>query len=381
MADKLYEVRVRISIKRVLAIDIPAQTFAAEFFVEASWLSKEEGIYAADVQPDEENSNYLEGKMRIKGSDNNFFSPQLCFRNLIEWKGDNMSSWSAIYPVPEKKEAVVCYRVTGSAEFQEQMELESFPLDIQALTIKIGSGYEAPANLTDALNVRLSSKYVRPSVRLVPNCSPKYRSIVNIKNFVLSNEYDLHPQVKMVQSVTDVTESASGAQYSVLEASVCVTRRAGFWVMNVVFPIFLITLTNAASYTVPPTDVADRCSISLTLMLTTVAYKYIIADKLPAISYLTLIDKYVLLCLCIQVLFILWYAIVGGIVINAEMAGKPGVPVFDPYKYPLTCMFWSLVVWGGFHLIAGYKFWKDQRAAYYQQNRGDEINLYARNLV
>lgn len=381
MADKFYEVRIRISIKRVLTIDIPAQTFAADFFIEASWLSKEEGIYAADVQPDEENSNYLEGKMRIKGSDKDFFNPQLCFRNLIEWKGDNKSSWSAIYPDPEKKEAVVCYRVTGSAEFQEQMELESFPLDIQALTVKISSGFEAPANLTDALNVRLSSKHVRPSVRLVPNCSPKYRSIVNIKNFVLSNEYDLHPQVKMVQSVTDVTESASGTQYSVLDASVCVTRRAGFWVMNVVFPIFLITLTNAASYTVPPTDVADRCSISLTLMLTTVAYKYIIADKLPAISYLTLIDKYVLLCLSIQVLFILWYAIVGGIVINAEMAGKPGVPVFDPYKYPLTCMFWSLVVWGGFHLIAGYKFFREQRAAYYEQNRGDEIHLYARNLV
>ena len=380
-SDKFYEVRIRITIRRVLAIDIPAQTFAAEFFIEASWLSKEEGIYAADVKPDDANSNYEAGQMRIKGSDKNFFNPQLCFRNLVEWRGDGMSSWSAIYPTPEKKEAVVCFRVTGKAEFQEQMELENFPLDIQALSIKISSGFEAPANLVDALNVRTDPSYKRPSVRLVPNCSPKYRSIVNLKNFVLSNEYDLHPTMKMTQSVTDSTESASGVQYSVLDASVCVTRRAGFWVMNVVFPIFLITLTNAASYTVPPTEVADRCSISLTLMLTTVAYKYIIADKLPAISYLTLIDKYVLLCLCIQVMFVLWYAIVGGIVINAEKAGNSGDPMFDPYRYPLTSMFWSLVVWGGFHLIVGYKFMREQQTAYYEQNRGDEIHLYTRNLV
>ena len=45
---------------------------------------------------------------------------------------------------------------------------------------------------------------------------------------------------------------------------------------------------------ISPEDAGDRLSITLTLVLTAVAYKYVIAQQLPAISYLTLMDKYVL---------------------------------------------------------------------------------------
>ena len=34
----------------------------------------------------------------------------------------------------------------------------------------------------------------------------------------------------------------------------------------------------------------DRCQITLTLMLTSVAYKFFIADQIPKVAYLTVLD-------------------------------------------------------------------------------------------
>ena len=44
-------------------------------------------------------------------------------------------------------------------------------------------------------------------------------------------------------------------------------------------------------------DVADRLSISLTVLLAVVAYKFVIQSLLPELSYLTYLDIYVLMCL------------------------------------------------------------------------------------
>jgi len=58
---------------------------------------------------------------------------------------------------------------------------------------------------------------------------------------------------------------------------------------------------------------ADRLAVTLTLMLTAVAYKFIVASSLPQVSYLTLIDTYVLACFLFMLLIslenVVWPAI------------------------------------------------------------------------
>lgn len=49
-------------------------------------------------------------------------------------------------------------------------------------------------------------------------------------------------------------------------------------------------------------DMPDRLNITVTIMLIQVAYKVILVDQLPRIDYLTLLDKYLLLCLAICVM-------------------------------------------------------------------------------
>ena len=65
---------------------------------------------------------------------------------------------------------------------------------------------------------------------------------------------------------------------------------------------------------------ADRLSVTLTLMLTAVAYKFIVASALPQVSYLTSLDTYVLVCFLF--LFLISVENVAWPAITASFAGE-----------------------------------------------------------
>ncbi len=56
----------------------------------------------------------------------------------------------------------------------------------------------------------------------------------------------------------------------------------------------MITAMTLTSFIIPSNSLADRMSVNLTLLLTAVAFKFVVSQSLPHISYLTLLDKYVL---------------------------------------------------------------------------------------
>ena len=63
-------------------------------------------------------------------------------------------------------------------------------------------------------------------------------------------------------------------------------------------------LLTFASLAVSPAETADRLSVTLTLLLTSVAFKFVVSQSLPQISYLTyLVRSKFVLC---HTLFIKW---------------------------------------------------------------------------
>ena len=128
-----------------------------------------------------------------------------------------------------------------------------------------------------------------------------------------------------------------------------------YWVINLVLPMYIMTACLGAVFFVPPGDMADRCSISLTILLTQVnpnpnpnpsprphpnpmaqvgfnystltltltlaltsqphpdpmtqvGFKYSIGDKLPSVSYITYIDMYMLLCFAVTFIVVVMQA-------------------------------------------------------------------------
>ena len=217
------EVRVRCQCSKLIYINLVEQKFVCELKFEAVWdvpelgklydTLKEEhtGKKKFGLVVNEERSNQYKGFFRLVDdkTDEQYFAPRIHFKNCVESTRDEQwfsaSRWSKECP-----EVTWNRKFTGV--FQEVMELERFPFDVQDLNITLESGWER-------------------------GC-PENNGV----------------------------------------------------------PFFFVSTSMLTSYAVEPHLIADRMSIVLTVMLAMVAFKYAITERLPAISYATIIDLYVLFC-------------------------------------------------------------------------------------
>ncbi|CAK9008561.1 unnamed protein product [Durusdinium trenchii] len=115
-------------------------------------------------------------------------------------------------------------------------------------------------------------------------------------------------------------------------------RRAAYYIWNIALPNFLLSMLVFTSFAIPKEDLADRLSVTLTLVLTSVAFKYMVAQELPRISYLTLLDTYILVSFA-------FLALVGGQ--NAFSALFTEVPFEHHSRQVVVAIF--LVI----HLVVG----------------------------
>lgn len=70
-----------------------------------------------------------------------------------------------------------------------------------------------------------------------------------------------------------------------------VERRAGFYLWKVMLPILVIVAISWSVFWMTSERLAGRSRITAAGVLTVVAYQFVIADGLPRIAYLTLLDK------------------------------------------------------------------------------------------
>lgn len=319
-----YEVRVRLNVLRLITVDLQQQTFTANIFMEASWL--EPKLSATDEPVDDADDDvYREqskGVLKVKGKDESFFAPRLTIRNCVDVL--HAESWFRIRKCSSTGKAMVCYRSKLTGIFQEQMELKKFPLDSQNLTIELITNWQ------------------KSKCHLMQNQSKKYASNVVTSTFIHAKEYDLYQHLKFTEAFTRDDESAEQHVYSMLLVALRVDRNSWYWSLNVLLPLFIITTCTLASWSVPANELADRCSITLTMLLAMVGFKYIVGEKLPNISYATYVDQYTIFC------FVFTFAeVIAQTVLAARnTAGGNDIPS------PLHAIAISSC-WLGFHVIGG----------------------------
>jgi len=175
-----------------------------------------------------------------------------------------------------------------TGHFKEKFELKTFPFDAQDLQVSLRSAH--------AIGHPARQDIVAPEVRLVANTSKKYAPVVNLSGFAYDEEYALSPSVLSIRSLTDPDLSQSGCQYPGLNFALKVVRRPEFYLYNVVLPLFLLVAIAFSAFALTPEFLPDKLNIIMTILLTTVAYKLYIGDHIPKVSYLTYLDKYILLC-------------------------------------------------------------------------------------
>ncbi|CAE7546065.1 unnamed protein product [Symbiodinium sp. KB8] len=182
-----------------------------------------------------------------------------------------------------------------AGEFAEKLELKSFPFDCQELSVTLCLGVPCVKG--------------KEQVHFQLPHEDESRVILNV--FSLQNSWMRPERVFLKFDWTDKDKNWQGHQFPTVKISVYLQRKYGFYLWNVVLPMFLIASMSACSMSIHIDKVADRLSATLTLVLTAVAYKYITAQMVPTIGYNTWLDKYVLACFWFLVVIVLENCVAG----------------------------------------------------------------------
>ncbi len=94
--------------------------------------------------------------------------------------------------------------------------------------------------------------------------------------------------------VEEVASTRGARPFSRFVLEIDVERQAGFYLWKVMLPILIIVAISWSVFWMTDERLAGRSRITASGVLTVVAYQFVIADGLPRIAYLTVLDKMML---------------------------------------------------------------------------------------
>jgi len=238
---------------------------------------------------------YLVDVFEVSGSDQAFSADVVV---IAEWRDPNLAGkWTAIQStkiedvweprlqvvnqrgvntlLPQRVEihpdGLVRYRQRWSGRFTARMDLRDFPLDRQRFHVQV-----------------ISLGYSRDEVELIPDLGGKRSGRaeqLSITDWRLGParmemaDFEPAPGMKALSGVRLIWEGK---------------RHVGYYAVQVIFPLVMIVLMGWAALWIAPSMVPARMSVSVTTMLTLIAYRFALARFVPNLPYLTRFDYFTL---------------------------------------------------------------------------------------
>ena len=268
------EVTVSFFINNIKKIDVIEGTVELDFIMYLSWCDPLlRGIPVGDRPPYERDHN--------RKDEEPCWNPEIEVNNNV-----NLSTLWAVYP--PAYQGVEDGRVIWGARYRgcisNEMDLHSFPIDSDSIHITVG-----PKNATeDKVVLKVDPKKHRSS----PFDDDVDRNGDRIKSSSLTEWTCDVPFV--IQGLSGPT--GSGSYYSNVEFVVIVHRNFMFYVWKVLVILVFLIVSSWMPLWQDPEDFGARFGASNTLLLAAVAFLFVVNGSLPRISYLTVMDKVLLIC-------------------------------------------------------------------------------------
>ena len=276
------KVEVCFKILTIEEIDVVGHSFSAEFVMMYDWVDESLSSVLNSSSSSVVDINWSE-----------HFQPNVAVDNCISSNPVGGPS------EPRVKSASKC-RVTLTrriqAKLRSRFDLKRYPFDHQFLEIRLKS-------------------------RRVPQSGPHSATVVlsNPTTFrgklghILDPEADWMPEWNIVK----IDGAPDGANSDFYRMQVCILRESTSVMTNIVLSLAVIMLLSFTSYGIEIDDFQDRVQVNVTLLLATMTFKFVLgktffffsifllsvhhtnihtyntADKLPAVSYITFMDGYV----------------------------------------------------------------------------------------
>lgn len=266
---------VRVVFIKVGEIDTVRERFHADAFIQAKW---REPLLDGEAKDVEFQSDDITARP-------NFWDPRLYIENVL---GEVKESLWYVTSFNKVGQAIVYQRRRVKGTFFERMELNQFPFDTQDLTLTITSD--------------------RGELECALNPDQSEISTVNVQSFVDEQEWKLHKHINIWKQIT--TNAYKKHKHPVLSISCTATRRSPFFLWNIILVMMFICTLIFTTFTVDQNLPQSRMQLSFILLLSNITFKFTVNQTLPKVSYLTYLDKYILISMAILCLVCVWHAVV-----------------------------------------------------------------------
>ena len=294
-------------------IDVPNQTFDASIEIHLFW---------KDKNLPNEFPNYQTEDFII----HNDYVP-IKMNEIFENKTQSIITVQPQFRYFEK--GIIYMFFVVECRFAERMELHRFPLDRQFLNIQFNALRHPLTN--DQGDWCWILKY--------PKWMPSaLDSTFKHKTYA----------VRMLSSITEYQLLDPWINYATNENQpylirLRVNRKPAYYFGNIILPNFLIVSGCFSAFVVPKEKNVDRFSITIALLLAAVAFRFVVASILPKVSYLTLMDYYLIVTFVALTILLFEQAIISmPSVINYVHA--------DIIEYCILFIWAS--IWFGVHIIS-----------------------------
>lgn len=282
--ERVIEIR-RVTFLQISDIDVLKQHFKAHVYIECCIVGGASDPLLA--KPENTMTDDPDGEWPKVPSAMWYLENQFTFANAIEREVRETKVRT------EGKDLVLIRRLYGT--FSEVLDLQAFPFDVQALSV--------------AVEVHCAKDGPFP-VTLVK--SEELAANILTENFKDSNMWQLSPTVSVDLGDSKLDFGAGSRAYPAFRASAQVSRYPEFTIYNIVIPNAVISLLSVLiPMGLPQGQPNQRLDVSLGLLLTAAAYKFSISFMIPAVAYLTRLDRYMLSCALLLVLCALHNAVLG----------------------------------------------------------------------
>lgn len=171
-------------------------------------------------------------------------------------------------------------RVRGT--FEERLELQDFPIDLQLLHITVTSSWDHQTALLKWADFDTSAISVNASVSQVFEMGPP-------RLIDYSSDWDGDVDLPLLSLPH---ESRTQARYCRAHIGLVMARNSSYYVYNILCVQMVICVSNFSVFFVPLDDGASRIDVMLTLILASAAFKFVTTSMLPETHYLTMLDQF-----------------------------------------------------------------------------------------
>ncbi|KAG8188979.1 hypothetical protein JTE90_010067 [Oedothorax gibbosus] len=268
------DVSVQIEFLNIRSVDVAEMSFIADIFLYTTW--KDTRLVFPAKKSLEKVSLHPEWRKML-------WTPDVYFYNAVE--GHVLDAVIPYVYLWLKNDSTVVFGARLSLQFSCDMLLHRFPHDTQTCDVIIKS-------LTHTLSEM--------------NLHWSDADSLTLGDYIILPQFEFSDPEP--SRCADYHLSGKHGKFACLRGVIRLTRRSGFYMMNIYIPSILIVFMSMLTFWMPVDAVPGRVTLGVTSLLTMITKQYQAA--LPSVSYVVALNVFLSFCIAFVFLSLLEYAMV-----------------------------------------------------------------------